>query len=108
MLAFKHFSFEAAHTLPEFPEIHGHSYHVTVWIEGGGDYVIKETEFTAALESVRARLDHSNLNKIIAVPTSENIARFIWDNIDLPLVEVVVERPSLGFGVSYTGDDSHL
>lgn len=104
---FKRFTFEAAHQLSDYPEIHGHSYSVEVRCTGpaADGYVIREEIFSAAVDAVRQRLDHRMLNPIIEVPTSENIAVWIWDQLaaDLPLSEVRVWRESVGFGAIYRG-----
>jgi 6-pyruvoyltetrahydropterin/6-carboxytetrahydropterin synthase len=105
---FKRFTFEAAHTLPQFPSIHGHSYSVEVRCAGPADggYVMAEDEFDSILSSVRGKLDHRMLNELIEVPTSENIARWLWTQLAsrLPLSEVRVWRESVGFGAIYRGD----
>ena len=110
MKAFKQFNFDAAHQLPDWPGIHGHSYTAEVWFEGTAEngYVIAESALANALEPVRATLDHSNLNDIIPLPTSENIARYIWTRLaHLPgLFRIRVVRGSIGFGIEYDRDDA--
>lgn len=110
MKAFKQFNFDAAHQLPDWPGIHGHSYTAEVWFEGDADngYVIAESALTQALEPVRRVLDHSNLNDLMDLPTSENIARFIWARLNhVPgLFRVRVVRGSIGFGVEYDRTDA--
>lgn len=108
MLLFKQFSFEAAHTLPDYPQIHGHSYFVEVWIKGNAQngYVIREIEIDKECSFIKEILDHKNLNDLINFPTSENIAKFIWSKLShLPLFSIKVHRPSIGFGVVFEGDD---
>jgi len=104
---FKQFTFEAAHTLPQFPQIHGHSYSVEVSCAGEAldGYVMPEEAFAANIERVRLLLDHRMLNELIEVPTSENIARFIWHALEdtLQLTQVKVWRPSVGFGAIFRG-----
>ena len=104
---FKRFTFEAAHTLPQFPSVHGHSYSVEVRCAGPAvdGYVMAEDVFEAILAAVRAQLDHRMLNEIIEVPTSENIARWLWAQLaaQLPLSEIRVWRESVGFGAIYRG-----
>jgi len=107
MKLFKQFTFEAAHSLPDFPQIHGHSYCVEVWICGTAlnGYVIHEEKINAECLKVKTLLDHKNLNTIIELPTSENIARFIWEELKhLRLFEVRVDRPTVGLGVVYNGE----
>ncbi len=108
--AFKQFNFDAAHQLPDWPGIHGHSYVAEVWFEGPATdgYVVPESVLTQQLESIRRTLDHSNLNDLMEMPTSENIARFIWKALSDcdALIKVRVLRGSIGFGVEYTRDDA--
>ena len=74
------FGFEAAHALPHLPEdhkcrrMHGHSFVV----EAAADDV---EALTPALEAVYDRLAHRCLNRVEGLdnPTSENVARWIWD-----------------------------
>jgi 6-pyruvoyltetrahydropterin/6-carboxytetrahydropterin synthase len=107
---YKRFYFEAAHRLPQYDAVHGHSYAVEVHCAGPAEdgYVLDELEFSREIEAVRAGLDHRLLNDIIAVPTSENIARFIFaalsPKLSAKLTKVHVWRPSLGFGAIYRGD----
>lgn len=110
MKAFKQFNFDAAHQLPDWPGIHGHSYTAEVWFEGDASngYVVVESTLSQALEPLRTTLDHSNLNDLMPLPTSENIARFIWARLHhLPgLYRIRVVRGSIGFGVQYDREDA--
>jgi 6-pyruvoyltetrahydropterin/6-carboxytetrahydropterin synthase len=116
MELFRTFGFEAAHRLPHVPEghkcgrLHGHSYRVEVHVGGEVDpstgMVLDFADIRAACEPVRDRLDHYYLNDIdgLANPTSENLARWIWDRLTsgLPLTRVVV-RETCTSGVDYRG-----
>ncbi len=108
MKVFKRFSFEGAHRLPDWPEVHGHSYQVEVWFEGPvvDGYVVPEAELTALTERVRQQLDHKFLNNILPTPTSENIAKFIWDQFSASgmIERVRVYRESCSMGVEYAGE----
>lgn len=103
----KAFDFEAAHWLPCFPEghkcrrMHGHSFRVEVVVEGeipeGRGYLIDYGEIKRAIGPIKDRLDHYCLNEIEGLenPTSEMIAKWIWDRLQpaLPgLFEVVVHE----------------
>lgn len=105
---FSRFHFEAAHTLPQYPVVHGHSYSVEIRCQGqaGDGYVMPEADFEAILMEVRGELDHRMLNDLIEVPTSENIARWLWARLQsrLPLTEVRVWRESMGFGAIFRGE----
>jgi 6-pyruvoyltetrahydropterin/6-carboxytetrahydropterin synthase len=114
----KSFAFEAAHSLPTFPEghkcrrLHGHSFRVDVVIAGEMDmtrgYLMDYGEIKEACEPVRARLDHRHLNEIEGLenPTSELIARWIWERLHtaLPLLERVVVHETCESRCEYAGE----
>ena len=91
---FKEFSFEAAHRLPFVPadhkcaRLHGHSFRVEVHVGGEVDpstgWIIDFAEIKAAFKPLHAVLDHNYLNEIDGLenPTSENLARWIWDRLE--------------------------
>lgn len=121
MEIFKEFVFEAAHRLPNVPEdhkcyrLHGHSFrveihvrgpvgHETGWVQDFG--IIKE-----AFKPYYDQLDHHYLNEDVEGlenPTSENIARWIWDRVQpaLPLLSKVIVRETCTSGCSYEGESS--
>src|SRR6186713_3727132 len=100
----KSFHFEAAHDLPTFPEghkcrrLHGHSFRFDVIVEGEVDpakgYLIDYGDVKKAGDPLVTRLDHYYLNEIegLSNPTSENIAKWIWDRLkpSLPLLTEIV------------------
>jgi len=61
----------AAHKFMDHP-IHGHTYHVRVYIDGEVD----AEEFLEYLRDLRKRVDHKYLNDIFEVPSMENLARW--------------------------------
>ena len=83
------FRIESARHLPQLPEghpcrrVHGHSFHIWVLLQGGlneigwvEDYhLIQKT----LQEKVFALLDHQLLNEVISNPTTENLARWIYE-----------------------------
>jgi 6-pyruvoyltetrahydropterin/6-carboxytetrahydropterin synthase len=87
----KEFGFEAAHQTPPFSGLHGHSFRVAVVLTGEPDPVFGWThnlyEVEPLIEQIRCELDHRYLNDIdgLAVPTLENVARWIWDRLDVQL-----------------------
>ncbi len=117
MAIFKEFTFEAAHRLPNVPgghkcrRLHGHSYRVEIHVSGavdeGAGWVMDFEEIKAAFAPVHDLLDHRYLNEIdeLENPTSENVARFIWDHLEssLPVSQVVV-RETCTSGCIYTGE----
>lgn len=110
--------FEAAHRLPNVPpghkcaRLHGHSYRVEVHVDGPVDeaagWVIDFADIQSAIAPLRAQLDHYYLNEIDGLenPTSENLARWIWQRLKptLPLLSEVVVRETRTSGCRYTGE----
>ena len=96
----KQFHFEAAHHLPTFPpehkcrRLHGHSFRFDVVVEGTVDpakgYLIDYGDISRAAEPLVRRLDHYYLNEIegLGNPTSEMIAKWIWDRLKPELSEL--------------------
>jgi|ERR1700728_295646 6-pyruvoyltetrahydropterin/6-carboxytetrahydropterin synthase len=117
MDVFSEFTFEAAHRLPNAPKghkcsrLHGHSFRVEVRVQGDIDpatgMVIDIAEIKTVFVPLHDELDHHFLNEIKGLdnPTSENVARWIWERLEptLPLTEVVV-RETCTCGVTYRGD----
>jgi 6-pyruvoyltetrahydropterin/6-carboxytetrahydropterin synthase len=115
---FKEFTFEAAHRLPNVPaghkcaRLHGHSYQVGVHIVGPvGDesgWVRDFAELSRAMRPVLDRLDHYYLNDIEGLdnPTSEVLARWIWEHLlpALPELSQVVVRETCTSGCVYRGE----
>lgn len=94
------FTFEAAHRLPNVPEIHrchrmhGHSYRIELQLEGLVDprsgFVVDFFDVEAAFGPLLQRLDHYCLNDIEGLenPTAENIAVWIWDRVKPVLPQI--------------------
>ncbi|WP_027944762.1 6-carboxytetrahydropterin synthase QueD [Amycolatopsis taiwanensis] len=118
MEIFREFTFEAAHQLPHVPEghkcarLHGHSYRVEVHVQGevGPDtgWVMDFGDLRAAFQPLHEQLDHQYLNEVPGLenPTSEVLARWIWDRLtgQLPLSAVQV-RETCTSGCIYRGED---
>lgn len=114
----KSFTFEAAHLLPNVPEghkcrrLHGHSYTIRLILEGEVDekigWLIDFADVAAVFEPVRGRLDHYYLNEIEGLenPTSEVLAKWIWDRIapDLSMLTAVVVEETCTNRVEYRGE----
>jgi 6-pyruvoyltetrahydropterin/6-carboxytetrahydropterin synthase len=85
---FIEFSFEAAHTTPPYAHPHGHSFRAKVVLTGTPDAVYgwshDLTEVEPIVEAARAKLDHKYLNDLpgLAMPTLENVASWIWHQLD--------------------------
>jgi len=120
MEIFKEFSIEAAHWLPNVPEghkcrrLHGHSFRIEIYAEGPLDeklgWVMDFAELKAAFRTIDDQLDHRCLNDVAGLdnPTSENLARWIWDRLKpaLPALSKVVVRETCASGCVYRGEDS--
>lgn len=117
MQIFKKFTFDSAHFLPNVPEghkcknIHGHTYHLTIYINDQLDlnlnWVMDFAAINKAVEPIIKSIDHKLMNEIPGLenPTCEQIAIWLWDQIKLQipqLVKIVLnETPTSG--VIYTG-----
>ena len=99
----KTFQFEAAHSLPNLStdhkcyRLHGHSFKVDVVMAGECDkrlgWLMDYAEISEAFNPIWEQLDHHHLNEIEGLenPTSENIARWIWNELRpcLPLLNAI-------------------
>lgn len=117
MKIFKDFNIEAAHRLPNVPEghkcarLHGHSFAVRITVSGevGNDtgWIMDFADIQSAFEPIYRQLDHYYLNDIDGLenPTSENIARWIWDRLQprLPQLSEIQIRETCTSGCLYQG-----
>ena len=118
MEIYKEFNFEAAHRLPNVPEghkcarLHGHSFQVRIVISGDAPepagWVMDFADVKASFKPLHDMLDHHYLNDIAGLenPTSENIARWIWQRLkpSLSLLSAVEIRETCTSGCIYRGD----
>lgn len=114
---FKEFTFEAAHRLPHVPaghkcgRLHGHSFRVEVHVTGEVDpktgWVRDFADIKGLFGPLYAQLDHNYLNDIPGLdnPTSEVLARWIWEQLDptLPGLSRIVVRETCTSGCVYSG-----
>jgi len=89
----KTFQFEAAHSLPKLPRdhkchrLHGHSFKVDIVVAGECNpelgWLVDYADIADAFDPYWRQLDHNHLNDIEGLenPTSENIAKWIWDRL---------------------------
>ncbi|OLC25260.1 MAG: 6-carboxytetrahydropterin synthase QueD [Thaumarchaeota archaeon 13_1_40CM_4_48_7] len=119
MEIFKEFTFEAAHLLPNVPvdhkcrRLHGHSFYVEVHLRGSVDavsgWIMDFADIKKAFQPIHDQLDHRYLNDIegLSNPTSENLARWIWHQLQerLPSLFKVVVRETCTTGCVYEGKD---
>ena len=118
MEIYKEFHFEAAHRLPHVPEghkcarLHGHSFHVRLRVSGDvGEttgWVMDFADLKEHFKPLHDELDRHYLNEIPGLenPTSENIARWIWDRLvsKLPGLSAVEIRETCTSGCVYRGE----
>lgn len=117
MEIYKEFSIESAHRLPNLPEdhkcsrLHGHSFLIRICIEGEVNpdtgWIMDFAEIKAAYKPIFEQLDHHYLNDIEGLenPTSENLAKWIWDHLkpELALLSKVIIKETCTSGCVYTG-----
>lgn len=115
MEIFREFTFEAAHQLPNVTSghkcarLHGHSYRVIITCAGPvaepSGWVIDFGEIKAAMARPLAMLDHQTLNDVLANPTCEHLAVWLWNVLagDLPLSAVTVWETASA-GCTYRGE----
>jgi 6-pyruvoyltetrahydropterin/6-carboxytetrahydropterin synthase len=94
------FRFEAAHALPKVPpghkcaRMHGHSFKVELSVVGDVNpetgWLIDFGVIDDLWRPIHARIDHNTLNDIVGLenPTSENLARWLWDQLKPRLPEL--------------------
>ena len=117
MEIFKEFTIEAAHCLPNVPaghkcgRLHGHSFRIEIHVRGPVDHamgwVIDFADIKSAFKPVEEAIDHRFLNDVPGLenPTSENLARWIWEQLSpaLPMLSKVVVRETCTTGCVYEG-----
>ncbi|MDG2213413.1 MAG: 6-carboxytetrahydropterin synthase QueD [Verrucomicrobiota bacterium] len=113
----KSFQFEAAHSLPHLPaehkcaRLHGHSFKIELTVEGHVDkklgWLIDYGDLSEAFRPTWEKLDHHHLNEIEGLenPTSENIARWTWDEIKpkIPLLTTIEIAETCNASCIYRG-----
>ena len=119
MEIFKEFTLEAAHFLPHLPEghkcrrLHGHSFRIEVYVCGEVKrpvaWVMDFAEIGSKFQPLFEQLDHYCLNQVPGLenPTSENLARWIWQRLkpELPGLSKIIVRETCTAGCVYEGED---
>ena len=118
MEIFKEFHIEAAHRLPAVPtghkcaRLHGHSFKVCIFVCGvpnsDSGWIMDFADIKHAFEPIFDQLDHHYLNDIPGLenPTSENLAKWIWDELKpvLPQLSKIQIHETCTSGCLYTGE----
>ena len=92
--------------------MHGHSFQIQIYLRGPVDerlgWVLDFAEIKAAFQPVEDQIDHRCLNEVAGLenPTSENLARWIWDQLipALPALSKVIVRETCTSGCIYAGE----
>jgi 6-pyruvoyltetrahydropterin/6-carboxytetrahydropterin synthase len=117
MQIFRAFTIEAAHRLPNVQaghkcaRLHGHSFRIELHLSGPVDahsgWVMDFADVKVAFQPIYDRLDHHYLNEIPGLenPTSENLARWIWEQARpvLPMLSKVLVHETCTSGCVYEG-----
>ena len=117
MIIFKKFTFDSAHSLPNVPdghkckEVHGHTYHLTVFIEGELDsklgWVMDFAVIKDVIKPIVDIIDHKYMNDIEGLenPTCEIIAKWLWDRIKpgIPMLTKIELNETPTSGTVYSG-----
>ncbi len=117
MLIFKSFTFDSAHFLPNVPDghkckrMHGHTYRLTVYIEGDLNpnlgWVVDFADLKRIVKPIIDSVDHQVLNDIEGLdnPTCEKMAVWLWDQIKpkIPKLSKVELWETLTSGAIYEG-----
>lgn len=91
--------------------MHGHTYTLTVFLEGEIDqhtgWLVDFTDLKEAVDPLVKSLDHRLLNEIPGLenPTSERLAEWFWVRIKplMPLLSKIEISETPSSGVIYTG-----
>jgi len=87
------FSFDASHQLTHLPKdhpchnLHGHTYSVIIEVAGEVDpdsgFLVDYREIYRVVKPLIDQLDHKHLNDVAGIekPTTEIIAKWLWDRI---------------------------
>lgn len=117
MQVFKQFTFDSAHFLPNVPdghkckETHGHTYRLTVYLEGELEkhlgWVMDFADMQKVIDPIIKSIDHKMLNNISGLenPTCEILAVWIWEKIKphIPLLTKIELNETPTSGVVYVG-----
>ena len=119
MEVYKEFQMECAHLLPKVPaghkcgRLHGHSYRIQIHVRGPvpkeTGWIVDFADIKKAFQPLYDQLDHRYLNEIerLENPTSENLARWIWQRLKpaLPVLSKIVVSETCTTGCVYQGED---
>lgn len=114
----KIFTIDSAHRLTKVPsghkcgQIHGHTFIIEIFVSGEVSdqtgWVIDFGDIKKSFQPIHDQLDHCYLNDIPGLenPTSENIARWVWDRLspNLKGLSKISVKETPQSGCVYTGE----
>lgn len=110
----KTFGFEASHKLPHHggkcAHLHGHSWRLTVCVTRSvltplgvsAGMAVDYGDLKRVVQPLIDRLDHTHLNSILDNPTSENLARWCYDQLTDGMNGIGVVLNWVGIGETCT------
>ena len=119
MTVFRNFRFHAARYLPNLEDnhickkMHGHTFNLTVHVTGTinkkDGFVIDFFDIDKIVnKTIISKIDHKVLNDIndLSNPTSENLTKWIWNNLQKPLkgISKIELSEDHGTGIIYKGE----
>ena len=120
MILIKEFEFDAAHNLIDYhgkcEKLHGHTYKLVVKLSGKRGEEDMLYDFVELKNLVKdeiiSKFDHAYLNDILEQPTAENIAIYVWDQLEdkinrpnCKLYEVEIWETKTS-GIVYRGEEA--
>ena len=118
MEVYKTFAVEAARSLPHLPDdhpckrIHGHSFKITITVNGqineDTGFVMDFSEIESVFSPIHEMIDHAYLNEIKGLenPSSENLCHWIWSKLSssLPGLKKIEIKETESTGCIYQGE----
>ena len=119
MIVYRTFRFHSARYLPNLDDnhickqIHGHTFNITIYVDGE---INKQTGFVIDFfdidkifnKEIMPLIDHKLLNDILGLenPTSENLIKWIWLNLNKKIKNIYKIKLSEdhGTGIIYKGE----
>lgn len=117
MIVGKVFHIDAAHWLPKYEgkcqRLHGHTWHIIVEMCGEPNeksgMVIDLHAMKELVDPLLERFDHRAVNDLVSMPTCENLAKYIYDELahlitplDVSMESVTVQEGEGGYA-KYSG-----